>query len=81
MTPDPNKEFTLQTDASTTGIGAVLSQADSRGVLRPVAYYSRKLLEKEARYFITELECLAIVNETKHFAVYLLGNTFTVETD
>lgn len=81
VTPDTKTEFTLQTDASTTGIGAVLSQADSQGMLRPVAYYSRKLLKRETKYTITELECLAIVNATKHFAVYLLGNKFTVETD
>ena len=81
ITPDPTKEFTLQTDASTIGVGAVLSQKDSQGILRPVAYYSRKLLEREAKYSITELECLAIVNATKHFAVYLLGNKFTIETD
>ena len=81
MAPDPNREFTLQTDASTSGVGAILSQKDCQGVVRPVAYYSRKLLKREARYSITELECLAIVNATKHFAVYLLGNKFTVETD
>ena len=81
VTPDPNREFILQTDASTTGVGAVLSQEDSQGVLRPVAYYSRKLLERETKYSITELECLAIVNATKHFDVYLLGNRFTIETD
>ena len=81
MTPDPHKEFTLQTDASTRGVGAVLSQRDSYGSLRPVAYYSRKLLDRETRYSITELECLAIVNAVKHFAIYLLGNHFHIETD
>lgn len=42
--PDTNKMFILQTDASDTGIGAVLSQSDDVGEEHPVAYYSRKLL-------------------------------------
>ena len=41
--PDPMKPFVLQTDASDTGIGAVLSQSDDDGKEHPVAFYSRKL--------------------------------------
>ena len=80
-TPDPCKEFTLQTDASSRGVGAVLSQHNDDGILRPVAFYSRKLLDKETKYTITELECLAIVNAVKHFDVYLLGMHFLIQTD
>ena len=79
--PDPNKPFTLHTDASNRGVGAVLSQEDKQGALKPVAFYSRKFLPREQRYTATQQECLAVVNAIKHFEVYLLGNKFTVVTD
>ena len=67
-------------NASGVGIGAVLSVVrDGREL--PVAYYSRKLSQAELNYAITELECLAIVASMQHFAVYLMGVPFTVETD
>ena len=37
--PDNNIPFTLQTDASKRGIGAVLEQTDSAGTEHPNAYY------------------------------------------
>ena len=73
--------FILSTDASGRGIGAVLGQEDDQGVERPVAFYSRKLLPRETKYTITELECLAVVNAVKHFDVYLIGNHFKLITD
>ena len=39
---DPFGEFTLATDASTQGIGAVLLQKNAAGELRPCAFYSKK---------------------------------------
>ena len=44
--PDWNKPFILQTDASDRGVGAVLSQSEDDGNDRPVAYFSRKLLPR-----------------------------------
>ena len=41
--PNFQRPFVLQTDASDRGIGAVLSQEDEDSVERPIAYYSRKL--------------------------------------
>ena len=79
--PDVTKPFVLQTDASESGIGAVLSQADEEGVEHPVAYYSRKLLPRETHYATVEKECLAVVSGVKFFRVYLEGTKFTVETD
>ena len=79
--PAQDRPFSLHTDASGRGIGAVLSQSDSRGTEKPVAYYSRKLLPREMRYTVTELECLAVVEAVRHFEVYLLGTEFTIVTD
>ena len=39
--PDFLKPFTLETDASVLGLGAVLSQQQDDGHLHPVAYASR----------------------------------------
>ena len=42
--PDFNRPFILQTDASNHGVGAVFSQRNGDNVECPVAYFSRKLL-------------------------------------
>jgi len=58
--PDFEKQFVLQTDASNTGIGAILLQEES-GVKHPVDFASRKLLTRESHCSTIEKECLAIV--------------------
>lgn len=79
--PDFDKNFILQTDASDIGIGAVMSQLDEEGQDYPLAYYSRKLLPREQKYSTVEKECLAIKLAVEHFKIYLLGKPFTIHTD
>ena len=81
LSPNFDREFVLQTDASNRGIGAVLSQLDDAGQERPVAFISRKLLPREEKYATVEKECLAIKLAIQHFRVYLLGRHFFVQTD
>ena len=78
--PDFTKPFILDTDASGTAIGAVLSQmhGDSEKV---IAYASRSLTKSERRYCVTRKELLAVVNFTKYFKNYLYGKGFRVRTD
>ncbi|KAM7297299.1 hypothetical protein ISCGN_022452 [Ixodes scapularis] len=78
---DPGKLCTLYCDASQEGIEAVLKQTDGDGIEHPVAYYSRKLLNHERNYSITDLECLAIVDAVDKWHCYLHGHQFTVITD
>ncbi len=59
----------------------MLSQIDDTGQEHPVAFYSRKLLEREQRYATVEKECLAIKLGIQAFKVYLLGRKFVVQTD
>ena len=80
-TPNFSNPFILQTDASNTGLGAVLSQIDDNGDEKPIAFISRKLLEREEKYTISEKECLAIVWAIGKFEYYLYGQKFTVMTD
>jgi len=79
--PDFRKQFILQTDASNSGIGAVLSQVGEDGKERAISYYSRKLLPREVRYSTIEKECLAIKLGVEAFRVYLLGRKFVIQTD
>ena len=58
--PDEEKEFILITDASGTGLGAVLLQKDEKGREVVIEYASRKLNKHEQKYPITEQECLAV---------------------
>ena len=79
--PNFDREFTLETDASVQGLGAVLSQIQPDSKLHPVAYASRALSPPEKNYGITELETLAVVWAMSHFNQYLYGNPVTIYTD
>ena len=59
--PDYEKKFTLRTDASNTGVGAVLMQEDENMKLVPVSWASKKFTERESRWHISEKEMFAVV--------------------
>ena len=74
------QEFILETDASGTGLGAVLAQKHN-GEVHPIAYASRTLDPHEKNYGISELETLALVWAVRYFRPYLLGHRTIVYTD
>ena len=79
--PSFEKEFTLETDASVLGLGAVLSQVQEDGLLHPVAYASRATSPSERNHGITDLETLAVVWSLSHFKPYLYGQRVDIFTD
>ena len=82
LLPRVSKRFVVRTDASLTGLGAVLLQEGyTDGLLQPVMFVSRKLLERETRYSTIERECLAIVWALQKFVKFLWGVHFVVQTD
>ena len=79
--PDWSQQFILNTDASDTGIGAVLSQCQSDGTEHVICYASRILTKSERNYCVTRKELLAMVTYLQHFRQYLLSAPFIIRTD
>lgn len=79
--PDFSKTLYLNTDASNISVGAELYQLDEEGEHRVLAFASRKLLESEKNYCVTEKELLSIVFACTKFRTFLLGNKVIVRSD
>lgn len=78
--PDFALPFTIQTDASDSGVGAVLTQGEGP-CERVIAYFSKKISPAQQRYMVTERECLAVILAIEKFRPYIEGVHFTVITD
>lgn len=78
--PDFERPFTIQTDASDYGLGAVLSQEFPEGE-RVVSFISRSLTRSERKYSTTEKECLGVLWAIEKFRPYVEATHFTVITD
>ena len=78
--PDYTGTFILDTDASNTSLGAVLSNVIN-GEERPLVYASRVLSKTETNYSTTKREALAVVQAVKWFKPYIWGVKFILRTD
>lgn len=74
--PDFSAPFIIETNASGTGMGAVLSQHQ-----HPIAFFSKQFCPKllHSSTYIRELH--AITTAVKRWRQYLLGHPFTILTD
>lgn len=74
--PNFSQPFVLETDASGTGVGAVLSHLG-----HPIAYFSKKLSPRAQKQSAYVRELLAITEALSKFRHYLLGHQFVIRTD
>lgn len=77
---DPNKTLVVSCDASSYGVGSVLSIREN-GVDKPVFFASGTLSKAEKNYSQIEREALALIFGIKRFHKYIYGRPFILVTD
>ena len=78
---NPDLQLILDCDASSVGVGCVLSHRMKNGDERPICFSSATLNKSQQNYSQIEKEALAIVFGVKRNAHYLMGNKFILRTD
>ena len=78
---NPKLPLRVAADASSHGLGALLSHVMPDQSERPIAFASRTLSSSEKKFAQVEKEALALVFAIKKFHLYLYGRTFTLFTD
>ncbi len=78
--PCTSDVFVLESDASSTGVEAVLSVLRDEDMM-PVAFFSKQLRGAQRNYSAQELEGVGVYEAIRHFAYFLYGRKFTVVTD
>ena len=72
--PNWKKEFLLQTDASSIAVGALRSQRDEEGHIKPISYFSSGLTPAQTNYSAGELECWTLIASSRKFQKIFTGS-------
>ncbi|UYV63592.1 K02A2.6-like, partial [Cordylochernes scorpioides] len=78
---NPDYPSKVYTDASKYGIGAIQTQIGPDNEEHVIAYYSKTLQPHQENYSAYEMECLAVIQATDHFHVYIENQPFEIITD
>ena len=79
--PDPEKEFTVHTDASLLGICGILLQKGEGDRFLIIDICSRGTTKAEQSMGISSIEMLAVVFSVHKFRTYLVNNKFEIRSD
>lgn len=74
--PNFADKFIIETDTSSTGMGAVLVQQG-----RPLAFASKALGARQQSSFAYERELMAMIFAIQQWRSYLVGRTFVIRMD
>ena len=78
---NPDLPIKVDSDASKSGLGAVISHVFPDGSERPIEYASRSLNKAEKNYGQIEKEALSLVWAVKKFHRYIFARKFELVTD
>ena len=78
--PQANAKTSIATDASDSGLGAVLQQ-EIDNEWKPIAFFSKKLTAAESKYSAFDRELLAVYSAIKHFRYFIEGRDFHIFSD
>ena len=78
---DPKLPIILATDASSYGVGAVISHKYPNGEERPIQFASQSLNNTQQKYSQIDKEAYAIIFGVRKFYQYLYGRKFILYTD
>jgi len=79
--PRWNDTFVLTTDSSKLGCGYIISNEDSKGVQRVIAYGGRQWTKHESMWSVSELEMAGILYALEANSQYFIGRQFKIYTD
>ena len=80
-TPQTHLPFIIRSDASDYAVGASLSQVDTEGLERPIAFALSKLTDVQTRWSTIEKEAYAVIFSLRKFDVNVFGCKIHLFTD
>ncbi|GFX85385.1 retrovirus-related Pol polyprotein from transposon opus [Trichonephila clavipes] len=80
-TPDANLSFQVHCDASDYGVGCCLTQQDTEGIYRPIAFASQKFNATQKNWASIEKEAWAVLYGLNKFDKWIYGAKVEIISD